>query len=259
MGAMESFCGGGARRGGRRSSRTKRVHRSSPNEKDGSSSRVSFVPPESKAPVGGPVVATGPANRPSWSRSCGNDHHPGTFASSSRTRALAHATPFTTPRGRGVESSTVSSVGAFAPGSDAAHPGWSSREELLRRANALRDERGPSAGSGETRTRRPRAAVLDVHALSATAGWCRRWREAPPPHVSERTGRARRATAWGTAGSAAVTDIAPRSIGRVPLTPPRRDERTPRAERCADRRITRDEDTTTKESHARVVMWVTRH
>ena len=71
----------GARRGGRRSSRTKRVHRSSPNEKDGGLFffvRASFVPPESeKAPVGGPVVTTGPVNRPSSSRSCGNDHCPG--------------------------------------------------------------------------------------------------------------------------------------------------------------------------------------
>ena len=88
--------------------------------------------------------------------------------------------------------------------------------------------------------------------LMAAIGTCRRWREAPPPIVSERTGRARRATAWGTAGSAAVTDIAPRSIGRVSSsTPPRRGERTPRAERCADRRITRDEDTTTKQSRTR--------
>ena len=41
-----------------------------------------------------------------------------------------------------------------------------------------------------------------------------------------------------------MTDIAPRSIERVPLTPPRREGRTPRAERCVGRRITRDEDTT---------------
>jgi hypothetical protein len=207
MGAMESRWGGGREdRGGRRSSRTKPVHESSRNESRREECACSPPPPLSPRTV----------NRPSSSLSCGNDHHPGTFASSSKTRALAHCTPFTEPRGLGVASSTVSSKGGFAPGSDAAHPGSSSREDARRAAD--RNERGPTAVSDETRRNRLRAPRRPVvHAGSATAGGCRRWEEPPPPHLREHAGRALRATARGTAGSAAVTDIAPRSIGRVPL------------------------------------------